>query len=777
MKRFALILLVLFIAGCSATRYVPQGKYLLSSNQVSINAPKGVTLSKGGLEQYIQQQPNRRLLGIGLYLGFYNITDTAKRGNWHKFWAEKVGEAPVIYDSALAAKTCRDMEIYLNDMGFLSGKVTDTVIISKKRKAKVIYRAKVEKPYILTSLTYDVRDDFLRPIIEADSVNSLLKVGGRFERKTFEDERLRIVEELKDRGFWGFNQSYVSYTADSTMGDNKVSIKLVVRRLVAGQDANGRNVYTNHPIYRIANITVNSAYDPTASLEQISSMQYDSTIYNDVTILYRKKQLMRSSILIGQLGMSPGELYDQNSIEQTYINVRSLGYNASILFTPMAIDSSNMIYVTQVDGAATTTERQLSCLVQCTPAVRQNFSVNFEPATTADYYSLALRFGYQNRNLFRGAEDFNFSVRAAYEFIKAQGSHNSYEFGATASIQLPRFFLPISPDKMRQFANSSTKLSLSWSMQRRPYYERSIYSAVFGYGWTLKNGARFTINPADINVVSVPWVDADFLDKVNNPYLRNSYSSQLIAGLSASYFYTTNPNIHDDSFTFKVATDLNGNLIYGLSALFKSPSHEASSGESYYNLFGLRFAQYARASIDISQRVNLGRRSQIAWRVFLAGGYAYGNSQTLPFERLFFAGGSNSMRGWQVRTLGPGSVPDILIDRSYANQLGDMRLEANLEYRVNIVGGFNLALFFDCGNIWMNGPGEDRQDAKFRFDKFYKELALNTGAGIRYDFGFFLLRLDWGLKLHNPNMPLGERWFRNLGINDTALHFAIGLPF
>lgn len=777
MKRIALILLMFLMVGCSATRYVPQGKYLLRSNEVKIKAPKGISINKSGLEQYIQQHPNRRLLGMGIYLGFYNITDTAKHGKWHTFWSQRVGEAPVIYDSTLSDKTCGDMEIYLDDLGFLNGTVTDSVVINKRRKAKVIYRINVEKPYTISSISYDVRDDFLRPIVEADTVNSLLKVGRRFERKTFEDERMRIVTELKNRGFWGFNQSYVSYTADSTMGGNKVAIKLVVRRLVVGQGPNGRNIYANHPIYRIKTITVNSAYDPTASLEQINAMHYDTTTYNDVAILYHKKQLMRSNILIGQLGMSPGELYDQQSIEQTYTNVRSLGYNASILFTPLPIENADTVVVTQVDGSATTTERQLSCLVQCTPTVRQNFSVDFEAGTTSDYYSLALKFGYQNRNLFNGAEDFNVAIRGAYEFIKVQGARNSFEFGVSTSLRLPRFLLPISPEKMRQFSNSSTRLALSWSIQRRPYYQRSIISAVYGYGWTLKNGARFTINPADINVVSVPWIDSTFLKDITNPYLRNSYASQLIAGLSANYYYTTDPDFKRNSLTFRVSADFNGNLIYGLCALFNAPRYTTSAGDQYYNLFGLRFAQYARASVDISQRINVGQRSQLAWRFLLAGGIAYGNSRTLPFERLFFAGGSNSMRGWQVRTLGPGSAEITESDRSYPNQLGDIRMEANFEYRVNVAGGLNLALFVDCGNIWMNGVGEQREGARFKFSEFYKQLALNTGAGIRYDFGYFLLRLDWGFKLHNPNNPVGDRWFKNLGINDTALHFAIGLPF
>lgn len=778
---FAALLLLLY--GCSATRYVPQGSYLLRANKVEIlnrNQDKKkkkddkykITVSE--LESYVQQRPNKKLMGIGLELGFYNATDSSKHNWWHKFFNEKLGSPPVILDSALIEKSKREMTLFLHSRGQLGANVTDTIVTGKRnRKATVIYTATIGSPFTINTVKYDIRDNFLAPIVLADTTTSLLKRGTPFERKILESERTRITENLRSVGFWGFNQSYIAYIADSVTNPGKVNITLVLRQLNVGTDIDGKPILENHPIYRLGDITINSAYEPT--MAQDAAFNLDTVEYKGIDIVYKKKLYIRENILVAQLGMSPGELYDQGSVERTYNNIRSLGYTASIIFTPEDLDPLKApIKVTTIEGYATTTQRTINCLVQCTPSVRQNFSVDFEASTTSDYYSLALKLGYQNRNLFRGAEDFNIAFRGAYEFTKTKGKNNSFEFGASTSLALPRFLIPNYVANNPKFSYSSTQLSLSYNIQRRPDYERSIISGVYGYSWTMRNGARFTINPADINVVYVPWISQDFLDNIDNPYLRNSYSSQLIAGLSATYYYNTNADVKKNGFTFRASFDTNGNLLLGLASAFSMPAHK--NGESFFNVFGLRFAQYARASFDVSNRINIGKRSQIAWRFLLAGGYAYGNSGTLPFERLFFAGGSNSMRGWQVRTLGPGGT--LIEDMgSYPNQLGDMRIEANFEYRVNVIGGFGMALFFDCGNIWMNGKGEARQAAHFRFDTFASQLALNTGVGIRYDFGYFLVRLDWGFKLHNPNVEISKRWFGNLGLNDTALHFAIGLPF
>lgn len=779
-RYIVMLVILLGLISCSATKYVPQGDYLLHKNELDLKTEKvdKFKLSADIVEEYIQQRPNKRLLWMGLPLAFYNSTDTTKNSWWHRFWRNTVGQAPVIYDSILTQKSDKEIDLYLISNGYFNAKVTDTVMVNKRRKATVKYEVNAGLPYTIDKINYKIADKFLEKVVLSDTTKSLVKTGQQFQNTTLEQERIRIANFLRNEGFWGFGINYINYTADSTVGQNKVDLTVNIRKQTERIGADGKEVVSNHPLYRLNRIVVNTSYDPSMTIETTESIVYDSTQYNGITILYDKRLLIRPKILVEAIRMSPNEIFNQTSVTRTSENLRRLGYSANMIFDPLPKEEQKPFTITLADpiyGDVSTIEQQLNCYIQCTPSMRHSFNSEFEASTTSDYYSVALSLGYSNRNAFKGAENFSISFRGAYEFMKAKDQSNAYEFGVTTSLTAPRFWLPISQDKAAKYKNAESKISLSYSLQKRPFYRRTLFSGVYGYGWTFKNGARFTINPADINVVDVPWVDDDFKSGIANPYLRNSYESQLIAGASSYYYYNSSGKTDADGITIKINGDTNGNLFRGLTSLLGKPVEK--EGESFYNLFGLRFAQYVRATFDISGRTNFSQRSQLAWRFLIAGGYAYGNSNVVPFERLFFAGGSNSMRGWQVRTLGPGSV---LYDGggSYPDQLGDMRLEMNLEYRVHLIYGLSMAIFADAGNIWMNSKGETRPEARFNINRFYKQIALNTGLGIRYNIAdLMILRLDWGLKLHNPNMVEGQRWFKNLAFNESAFHFAIGLPF
>lgn len=764
---------------CSVTRYVPQDKYLLKSNEVVFTSRKNVgDIDKDQLSRYIIQRPNSHFLGTNLRLGIYSITDTTKTNKWHKFWLNKVGQPPVVLDTSLCDKSSSQMEIYLASVGFLRAEVSSSVTSNKRRKAVVKYTVKQGEPYRIRSIDYNISDKFLETIMLPDTVNSLIRVGQIYDRSVLDAERSRISSSLNDMGFWGFGNSYISYKVDSSYNDHTVSLVMNVKQRVERVNQDGKAVLANHPIYRIRDIKVNTDYDPTMDIMTRNRMRYDTMYYRGLDLVYWGKMYVRPKIIANAIRLTPSQLYDAKTVNRTYSNIRTLNYNANILFAPVAVaDSQDVIQVTTVSPESgrdvSTQELSLDCFMQCSPVMRQNISTELELSTTEDYYSAALKLGYQNRNLFRGAESFNISFRGAYELMKQSGRRNSFEFGVTTSLEIPRFWLPISNDAMSKFTQASTKMSVAYNIQRRPYYQRSSVSVIYGYGWTMNNGARFTINPADVNVIDVPWVDQEFLASIDNIFLRNTYQSQLIAGLSATYYYNTSTNPKQNAISIKVTTDVNGNLFRLIAPVF-GPMVESNS-ESYYKLFGLRFAQYARAIFEISQRANLSDISQVAWRFLVGGAGAYGNSNSVPFERRFFAGGNNSMRGWQPRTLGPGSV--LTQKKTYPDQLGNIRLEANLEYRISVVGPFGIALFADVGNIWNNEKGEKNPDARFKFNTFYKQLALDAGLGVRYDLDFVILRLDWGWKLHNPNLPVGDRWFSQLKIKDTALHFAIGLPF
>ena len=321
-----------------------------------------------------------------------------------------------------------------------------------------------------------------------------------------------------------------------------------------------------------------------------------------------------------------------------------------------------------------------------------------------------------------------------------------------------------------------TRLELSFNYQDRPYYRRTLTSMTWTYSWSNEKYSSFAVRPVDLNLVDMSYINQDFFEKLQNLYLRNSYTSQLVAGISGSYTYNNqlkNPGRNATLVRFNWETA--GNLIGGLEHLFSSPA----KGKDYYEIFGIQYSQYFRVDLSASRKIMLGEKAAIAGRLYAGCGLAYGNSTSIPFDRLFYCGGSNGMRGWIPRMLGPGSVPVDPDKVTYPVQLGDMKLEANLEFRFPIWGIFHGATFFDVGNIWFMGNSAEEypSEAVFHIRDFYKQLGFNTGLGIRLDIKFAVLRLDWGIQLHNPNNPAGKRWIHDFKWNNTALNFGVGYPF
>ena len=384
--------------------------------------------------------------------------------------------------------------------------------------------------------------------------------------------------------------------------------------------------------------------------------------------------------------------------------------------------------------------------------------------------------GYQNRDIFRGAEMLEVTGTAGYEYMKAPNSkkRHAMEFGVSASLSFPRFLLANYALNRNTIAHK-TKFELSYNYQDRPYYKRGLTSATWVYSWRNKKNSSFVVRPIGLNLVHVSHIDQDYFNSLQNQYLKHSFQSQFIAAISGSYVLNKQYKLAPNNYTVVRANgELAGNLLYGLSHLFSRPA----AGRSYYELFGIRYSQYVRADISASHRIMFGKVTALAARLYAGLAYAYGNSDAVPFDRLFYAGGSNSMRGWAPRTLGPGSSP-LPSNVVYPTQLGDMKLEANIELRFPIWGMLHGATFFDAGNIWYIDRKElaYSDSSVFHFNNFYKQLALNTGIGLRLDIKFAILRLDWGIQLHNPNNPEGQRWIHNFKWKNTSLNFGVGYPF
>jgi outer membrane protein assembly factor BamA len=414
-----------------------------------------------------------------------------------------------------------------------------------------------------------------------------------------------------------------------------------------------------------------------------------------------------------------------------------------------------------------------------TPHTLQSFTVELEGTNSSGNIGAAGNLIYQHRNLLKGAENLEMSFRGAIETLRDttyRSFDNMVEFGTEATIDIPKFLLPFRTEQFIKKYNPSTSVSLASNYQRRPDFTRTYVTAGFGYQW---RGNRFTshqVNPVELNLVQIPFMSDEFADFLEGTYLFFAYQPHLIT--TTNYIFTyNNQNIQKDrNFTyFRTSLESAGNLLY---LLYEATGQERVDGQ--YKLFNNSFSQYIRGDFDIRYYDFLDEANSLVYRFFAGAAYPYANSTAIPFEKQYFSGGSNGIRAWQVRDLGPGSFSQEERRNRYPNQTADIKLEANLEYRFDLFWLLEGALFLDAGNIWAISEEDEREGALFRFNRFYKDIAVGTGIGARFDFSFFIFRLDLGMKLRDPSAASGERWIpgnRKYGREDFTLNLGIGYPF
>ncbi|MFI3331037.1 MAG: BamA/TamA family outer membrane protein [Rikenellaceae bacterium] len=767
----------MLICSCSVTRHLGEGEYLLTRNVIKSDkqTPKRDRISSSELEKYLRQVPNRRILGMNIPIFIYSLADPKKDNGFNNF-LRRIGEDPVIFDSLSVERSASNLKTYMNASGYLSSEV-DYTISKRKKKAKVTYSTIQNKPYRIGTINYDYQDKLVQSMISHDSISSLLHTGDVFDTKVLDAERQRIAQHLKQNGYYDFSVNNISYLADSLGGNNTINITLIVKQQIVGYTDQGTPIYENSTISRINNIYLTPDYNPTTIVSQdISNVRLDTLAYRGLNIIYNKDLNVRKNVLRDLVTFYPNSIYNSDAVNKTYNNITRNNYfnSANILFRKdTSVVTSSLTYIgAGSEGAnAATKESYLNCTILATPALRQNYKIELEASVASNFYALTATVGYQNRNIFKGMETFDFSVSGGYEFMRSEDATPSFEVGGSTSISFPRFIFP-KIYNAENLLNMSTKVELSINQQQRPYYHRMLSNVAWGYSWTNSRYSSYTVRPIDVSLIKLSYIDQDFWDDLENPYLQNSYTSQLVAGISSSYvFNNQSKNINGNSILLRVNLETTGNLISGLSHLF----FKKAAGEDYYNLFSIRFAQYARAEVSFSNKIVLGQKVNLVYRTLAGAGLSYGNSESIPYDRLFYCGGSNSMRGWVARTLGPGN--ETVTDSTYPNQLGNMKLEANLELRFPVWGILHGALFFDVGNIWFLKETDSTPEGVFKFDSFYKQLGFNTGLGARLDFDFFILRLDWGLKIHDPNLSSGYRWIDHFHFDNTSFNFGVGYPF
>lgn len=792
-KYLSALACVLVAWSCSVTRHLPPESYMLTANKIETdrNAPREERISAGDLDRYVRQTPTKKLLGINFPAWLYNQADPRKDNGWNNL-LRRLGSEPVLLDTAMASLSNQNIRLYMRRRGFYDSS-SDYDIRYRNRKATVVYTVRQGEPFRVRSFRYEFQDPSLEEAVLADSAQTLIRPGMIFDLDVLDSERKRIVADLKNKGYYAFSVNNLTYEADTLVGNHQVDLTMVVHRQLEGYDAAGEPVYANNAIYRIGTICVFPNYNATRAATDPDYLQgMDTLDFRGLKIVGHGKPKVRPQTFRRAVPLYRGALYRTSNVQRTAANLQRMDYftSTSLVYSPVAptaaADSLAALSLEPTDTVRVVPERQLDCNIYCTPAMLQGYTIDFEGTMSSAFYALRPTISYLNRNVFRGAELLNISLTGGYEFNQDASAalKNAYEIGLSASVTFPRFLGLSRFDRRSRMFRPTTRMEVSTNLQRKSKYDRNITGASIGYTWGNGRHSTYTVRPIDFNLVDVRYIDEAFLNSIQNSYLRESYKSQYIAAISGSYVYNLPSTRRGHSLTFRVNAETAGNITDGLAHWFSSPvtetvtneSGEAIRTETYYKVFNIRYSQYFRVDASFSSTIPLGPRAAIAYRVYGGIGLPYGNSSTMPMDRMFYVGGSNSMRGWPVRTLGPGTST-MGRESGFKDQLGNMRLEANLEFRFPIWQALRGAVFFDAGNVWMAGIPGAADEEVFRFDRFYRQLGFNTGLGLRYDLDLVVIRLDWGLRLHDPSRPAGDRWIKTFRWSDTAFNFGIGYPF
>jgi len=745
------------------TKHVPENKYLLDSYEIKTDKGK---LDKDEIKNYIKQKPNKKIFGFRFHLAIYNLSKKDKEKGVNR-WLRSIGEEPVIYDEYARDKTTSQLWLYLRNKGYYNSVVRDTTIF-KKQKAKNIYYLTLNEPFRIRSINYKFEDASLESYILPDTTASLIKRGHFFDVDVLSEERERLEILLKNKGYYNFTKEYIFFSADSSSVTNQVDITMVVKKYrEVFSDGSYHDI--SHPRYKIRQVFINTKYLPgevmSDNKEYFESL--DTVTEDNINIVFSEKPDIKPSVVTSSCYIIPGQFYQLNNVNRTYRHISSLQ-----LFRLITIDFKENALKDE-EGI-----RQLDCHLDLAQFTLQSFAVELEGTNSSGNIGAAGNLIYQHRNLFTGAENFDMKIKGAIETIKETREYNfgnMIELGVETSIRFPKFLLPLRTEQfIRQFS-PFTRLSIAYNYQRRPDYARTVANASFSYNWRGNRYLTHIVSPIELNLVKIPYKSQQFIDWLEGKYIYYSYQPHLITVSSYSVIYS-NQNIQKsrDFFYIRFNAESAGNLLYSAYKL-----GGINDADGSYALFNTDFSQYLRGDIDFRFYNILDENNSFVYRIFAGAGYPYNNSTALPFEKKYFSGGANSIRAWQVRNLGPGSFTDP-DPGYYPNQTADIKLEANFEYRFKMFWLLEGAVFLDAGNIWAITRNDEREGALFEWNKFYKDIAIGTGFGTRFDFSFFIFRLDLGIKAMDPAAGEGDKWIigsRKLTRNDLTLNLGIGYPF
>ncbi|MDR2622560.1 MAG: outer membrane protein assembly factor [Dysgonamonadaceae bacterium] len=764
----------LFLFSCSTTKYIPEGQYLL--DKISLQTDSNA-ISKTNLLEFVQQKPNDPKLGLMIY----NWVDNDS--SWFKKMIRKIGNPPVIFSQRLLNQSLNEMTIEMKNRGYLNAYV-HAVLDTAGKKISAGYHIHEGIPYRIRNYEIRLPDEAMNNSangirIERDPSDStrfsheqnrrrisrmnlfarnqgpILKTGTIFDMTALERERTRVSNRLRNSGYYLSTIDNLHYLADTALQSNEVNLTLIMKDT------------TQTKVFGVEKVKVFSGYD------FVNSEDYtivDSVAENGIDIYYDKFRFLRPKVIADKILIRPGGLFREQAGESTLSLFQALNCvgRADVKFKEGNYADSTL----------------LDCEIYLAPGEMHTIQTGLSGTNKAGDLGISADINYGNLNLFNGSEQFNIRLNGAYEFVRAEENdalgHNFYEFGITPSLTFSKIHLPFITNYFKDRYNPQTQYRLGFNIQKRPQYIRDFFNFNWQFRWSGHNNiATHTIDLIDVNYVAIPWKSTSFQDYLNNhvdSLTRYSYENIFTAGSSYNLIYTNanSGQFRQHLYTVRFNAEFSGNALNGIFLLAKASKNE----NGQYEIFKNPFAQYLKGDIDYSETIRLSETGGVAFHAGLGLAYPYGNSSILPFEKRYYAGGPNSVRGWRTRYLGPGSLNKNGVN-SMAYHVGDINFILSAEYRYKILDWLEPALFVDCGNIWTIKDYPNQPGGLFKWDSFYKELAVGTGIGLRFDLSFLILRFDVGTRVYDPGQSEGNRYvFMKENIwNNSAMYVAIGYPF
>lgn len=753
------IVLAVSLTGCSSEKFLHEDQKVLSSVTLKSNDRH---LDASSFRGYVRQEANTKWFNmLKVPLGLYCVSGRDSTKGLNRFF-RRIGAAPVIYEASLGELSRDNLTTAMRNKGYLQAE-TERFMKEKDKKVKLKYVMKPGKRYFIRTYKTEVDNADIDSLMRLHESNSFLKINMPCDASLLDKERDRVVALLHREGYYRVLKNFISFEIDTLRGPDDISLTMFVEGKTVAADTT--DIYTKFAIRHVM-VDVN--------LEQESQAQCDTVHYRGMEIRYHGSHQVRPNVVYSQLKILPGDIYNEEHVRASYRN-----------FSNLQALRYAIIRMEQADSG------RLDCHVTLQTNKVNSVSAELEGTNTSGDLGLASSVSFTNRNLFRGSEVWSTKLKGAFEAItglEGYNDQNYFEISAETHLSFPRIIVPFLSERNRQKLNGNSELSIQYNSQDRPEFHRRVVTGAWSYRWQNRGKIQQKVDAVSLNYVFMPWISStfrrDYLDDESRrtAIIRYSYENLFIVNSAYSFLYNSAGIASGTNIMQKNAWQLHfniesaGNFLYALAKATQAKRDENGA----YNLFNVAFAQYAKLDFDYSRSFIIDARNSFALHTSLGLAVPYGNATIVPFEKRYFAGGPNSIRGWSVRQLGPGHYrgKDGKVD--FINQTGNLKLLFNMEWRSHLFWKLHGALFVDAGNIWNTRNYEAQPGGQFRFDSFYKEIAASYGLGIRLNLDYFILRFDFGMRAVSPYYENSREHYPIIHprlSRDLTFHFAVGLPF